>query len=89
MNAFETSEKKSFVKSKSQIWYAQVLGNEEQLAKDPNAFSYNALVTNWEESQKTFTLPQKSTLKRFNKLSDMVFFNDLLKSNDVKKEKNN
>lgn len=88
MNAFETSEKKSFVKSKSQIWYAQVLGNEEQLAKDPNAFSYNALVTNWDECQKTFTFPQKSTLKRFNKLSDMVFFNELLNSNDVKKEKN-
>lgn len=88
MNSFETTEIKPFAYSKSQIWYAQVLGNEEQLAKDPHTFSYDALVTDWDECQRSFTFPQKCTLKRFNKLSDMFYFDQLLNSDDQAKEKN-
>lgn len=88
MTSSETIEISPFTYSKSQIWYSQVLGNEELLANDPNTFSYDALVTDWDECQQSFTFPQKCTLKRFNKLSDMFYFDQLLNSNDELKEKN-
>ena len=88
MTSSETIEISPFTYTKSQTWYAQVLGSEELLEKDPHAFSYDSLVTDWDECQNTFTFPQNCTLKRFNKLSDMFYFDKLLNSNDEFKEKN-
>lgn len=70
--------------SKPQLWYSFFFEHAFVKLNDPNAFSYDNMVTNWDTCIQNFTFPQKSSLRNFNKLTDTYYLSNFITPLNVK-----